>query len=98
MTSKIDVIETLARALYASAWRQASWVATEKEWIAQATALHAQIAPMLRAEGMEMAAAKIEAGIPMLRNCGMADIADMLQGTADEIRAEAKRLREGGEG
>jgi hypothetical protein len=87
------LIETLVGALADAAQCRLS-----ETWLPEATALHAQIAPTLRAEGMEMAATKIEAGIPMLRNCGMVDVAAMMQGTADEIRAEAARLREGGEG
>jgi hypothetical protein len=96
-----DPIEKLARALFEAGGASVGvWdvypAHAKAPWIAKATALYAQIAPTLRAEGMEMAATKIEAGIPMLRNCGMVDVADMMQGTADEIRAEAARLREGG--
>lgn len=60
-----DVIETLARTLWSTFTRNdgALWELAREDvrayWIAKATALLAQIAPALRAEGMKMAAGQL---------------------------------------
>jgi hypothetical protein len=86
-----DVIETLARGLnqeyvLALTTSNVNTFAMARGFTERATAILDQIAPALRAEGMEMAA----------------EVAGYNDWTGDDaakaIRAEAKCLREGGEG
>ena len=79
-----DVVETLARGLDEA--YGAGCVGNPFNSVMAAAALLAQIAPTLRAEGMERQA------VVMWETAG-----GKLQ-ASKEIRAEAKRLREGGEG
>jgi hypothetical protein len=108
-----DVIETLARALLRELNDTVQYEDLHPEvkhnFDKRATALLAKIAPALRAEGMEMAAAWCAEEADMcddavkwggarayIANCKAAAYA--LRNAANKHRAEAKRLREGGEG
>lgn len=96
-----DVVETLARAIYEAAAKEAAglrqgvfvvpWEMSElshPHYIKIAAALHAQIAPTLRAEGIDRAGEIYATG----------ENWDTFNAFGAALRAEAKRLREGGEG
>ncbi len=92
-----DVIETLARAL----WDAGDEMGTIEGYYPIAAALLAQIAPTLRAEGMEMAANVAERDFILTDSeyrDGLRWSQNVGHFVAKNIRAEAKRLREGGEG
>jgi hypothetical protein len=98
-----DVIETLARGLNQEYVLALTTIDVNTFVLAQgfterATALHAQIAPALRAEGMEMAAG-IATGFLVGDPMDGIPLRDPTSGEiAATILAKAKRLREGGEG
>ncbi|NBT32735.1 MAG: hypothetical protein EBT13_12780 [Rhodobacteraceae bacterium] len=91
-----DVIETLARALKEQYLRGYSHEGL-MDWEQLATALHAQIAPALRAEGMGMAA-QVARGMSFpIQDSAQDAIRAPRTGelVARAIEAEAARLREG---
>ena len=107
MTS--DVIETLEKWLQNAA--AAGWAGRDSAYYKSnemATSLHAQIAPTLRAEGMERAADLIDAecarvlatqnGKNPAVDANIRLMAVLLPDLSEAFRAQAKRLREGGEG
>jgi hypothetical protein len=97
-----DVVETLAKALWAAGagfddkWEESG---PHAPFLASATALLAQIGPALRAEGVEMAAAKLASAVVTHSLDWVASHCNgLLQELAAELTSDAKRLREGGEG
>jgi hypothetical protein len=99
-----DVIEMLARAMLRefndTVQYEELHPEVKRDFDNRATALHAKIAPALRADGIEMAA-----GIARGMSFPMQDSAQDAIGApragelvARAIEAKAKRLREGGEG
>jgi hypothetical protein len=97
-----DVIETIARALRLMHQDAMDGVALRDIHTRDiATALLAQIAPALRAEGMERAARIVDNSSDdycYIEDCGEINIGLDRHEVCTAIRAEAARLRGGGEG